>query len=46
MGERFHKLGIRLAEACSTALFQLAIELPAAFLARTLCIDITVAVKW
>ncbi|ARZ66743.1 hypothetical protein SMD11_1079 [Streptomyces albireticuli] len=46
MGERLRKLGIRLAEARSTALFQLAAELPAAVLARTLGIDITVAVKW
>lgn len=34
------------AEARSTTLFQLATELPAAVLARTLGIDITVAVKW
>lgn len=46
MGERLRKLGIRLAQARSTALFQLATELPAAVLARTLGIDITVAVKW
>ncbi|MFI1161727.1 hypothetical protein [Streptomyces sioyaensis] len=46
MGERLRKLGIRLAAARSTALFQLATELPAAVLARTLGIDITVAVKW
>jgi hypothetical protein len=46
MGERLCKLGIRLAEARSTALFQLATELLAAVLARTLGIDITVAVKW
>ncbi|MFC8829646.1 site-specific integrase [Streptomyces sp. NPDC057137] len=46
MGERLRKLGIRLAETSSTALFQLATELPAAVLARTLGIDITVAVKW
>jgi hypothetical protein len=39
-------LGIRLAEARSTALFQPATELRAAVLARTLGIDITVAVKW
>lgn len=44
MGERLRKLGIRLAEARSTALFQLTTELPAAVLARTLGIDI--AVKW
>ncbi|MFE7045657.1 hypothetical protein ACFU9X_41525 [Streptomyces atratus] len=46
MGERLRKLGTRLAETRSTALFQLATELPAAILARTLGIDITVAVKW
>ncbi|MEV8347109.1 hypothetical protein [Streptomyces niveus] len=46
MGERLRKLGIRLAQARSTALFQLATELPAAVLARALGIDITVAVKW
>ncbi|MDJ1135450.1 hypothetical protein [Streptomyces iconiensis] len=46
VGERLRKLGIRLAEARSTALSQLATELPAAVLARTLGIDITVAVKW
>ncbi|MEV4919581.1 hypothetical protein AB0K47_22565 [Streptomyces tirandamycinicus] len=46
MGERLRKLGVRLAEARSTALFQLATELPAAVLARTLGIDITLAVKW
>ncbi|MEU4930679.1 hypothetical protein AB0G54_29945 [Streptomyces yokosukanensis] len=46
MGRRLRKLGNRLAEARSTALFQLATELPAAFLTRTLGIDITVAVKW
>ncbi|MFJ8691804.1 hypothetical protein [Streptomyces roseolilacinus] len=45
MGERLRRLGIRLAEARSTAPFQLAAELPAAALARTLGIDITVAVK-
>lgn len=46
MGERLRKLGIRLSQARSTTLFQLATELPAAVLARTLGIDITVAVKW
>ncbi|MFF4119190.1 hypothetical protein ACFY0P_37885 [Streptomyces sp. NPDC001714] len=35
MGERLRKLGIRLAETRSTALFQLATELPSAILART-----------
>ncbi|MEU8927534.1 hypothetical protein AB0D10_42625 [Kitasatospora sp. NPDC048545] len=46
MGERPRKLGIRLAEARSTALFQLATELPSVILARTLGIHINVAVKW
>jgi hypothetical protein len=50
MGERLRKLGIRLVQIRSTALFQLATELRAAVLARTLGIDITVAVavavKW
>ncbi|MEE1804995.1 site-specific integrase, partial [Streptomyces sp. BE133] len=46
MGERLRKLGIRPAETRSTALFQLATEAPAAILARTLGIHITVAVKW
>ncbi|MFJ3310419.1 hypothetical protein ACIPSA_47085 [Streptomyces sp. NPDC086549] len=45
MGERLRNLGIRLAEARSTAPFQLATELPAAILARALGIDITVSVK-
>ncbi|WEH31998.1 hypothetical protein PZB75_00550 [Streptomyces sp. AM 4-1-1] len=46
MGVRLRELGIPLAQTRSTALFQLATELPAAVLARTLGIDITVAVKW
>jgi hypothetical protein len=46
LGDRLRNLGIRLAEVRSTALFQLATELPAAVLARTLGLDITVAVKW
>lgn len=46
VGERLRKLGIRLAETRSTALFQLATKLPAAVLARTLGIHITVAVEW
>ncbi|MFI2765049.1 hypothetical protein ACH5A3_40500 [Streptomyces echinatus] len=44
MGERLRKLGIRLAQTRSTALCQLASDLPAAVLARNLGIDITVAV--
>ncbi|MFI6010177.1 hypothetical protein ACIBAG_15400 [Streptomyces sp. NPDC051243] len=46
MGERLRNFGIRLAEARSTALFQLTTELPAGVLARTLGLDITVVVKW
>ncbi|WP_030244978.1 hypothetical protein [Streptomyces sp. NRRL S-350] len=48
MGEALRKPGIRLAATRSTALFQLATELPAAVLACTLGIHITVAVavKW
>jgi hypothetical protein len=46
MGERLRNLGIRLAQTRSTALVQFATELPAAVLARTLGIDITVAVTW
>ncbi|MFF3595192.1 hypothetical protein [Kitasatospora indigofera] len=46
MGERLRKLGIRVAETRSTALFQLATKLPSAILARTLGIHINVAVKW
>ncbi|CDR18188.1 hypothetical protein [Streptomyces iranensis] len=38
--------GAELTEARSTALLQLANELPAAALTRTLGIDITVAVQW
>ncbi|MFJ1551367.1 hypothetical protein [Streptomyces sp. NPDC088246] len=45
-GERPRKLGIRLAETRSTALLQLATELPAAVLVRTFGVDFTVAVKW
>lgn len=46
LGERLRGLGIRLAEARSTALFQLATELPAVILARTLGIHVDVAVQW
>ncbi|MEV5205625.1 hypothetical protein [Streptomyces sp. NPDC053720] len=46
MGERLREIEIRLAQTRSTALFQLATELPAAVLARTLGIDITVTIKW
>ncbi|MBS2966667.1 hypothetical protein KGA66_26760 [Actinocrinis puniceicyclus] len=46
LGERLHELGIRPSRARSTALFQLATELPAAVLARMLGIHIAVAVAW
>jgi hypothetical protein len=41
-----HQLGIRSGQSRSTALFQLATELPAALLARMLGIHIAVAVAW
>ena len=41
-----HALGIRPSQARSSALFQLATDLPAAVLARMLGIHITVAVAW
>lgn len=43
---RLHNLGIRPSQARSTALFQLATEIPAAILARTLGIHTDVAVTW
>jgi hypothetical protein len=46
MAERLRKLGIRSGQSRSTALFQLATELPAAILARMLGIHISVAVAW
>ena len=44
--ERLHQIGIQPGPARSTALFQLATELPAAILARMLGIHIDVAVAW
>jgi hypothetical protein len=44
--QRLNKLGIRPGTARSTALFQLATEIPAAILARTLGIHTDVAVSW
>jgi hypothetical protein len=44
--ERLHQIGIHPGPARSTALFQLATELPAAILARLLGIHIKVAVAW
>ena len=43
---RLNRLGIRPNQARSTALFQLATEIPAAILARTLGIHTDVAVSW
>lgn len=44
--ERLRHIGLQPGQARSTALFQLASELPAAVLARLLGIHISVAVKW
>jgi hypothetical protein len=46
LGQRLKDLGIHPGQARSTALFQLASELPAALLARMLGIHIDVAVTW
>lgn len=46
LGQRLRQLGLHPGQARSTALFQLATELPAAVLARTLGIHIAVAVAW
>ncbi len=46
LGERLRQLGLRPGQARSTALFQLATDLPAAVLARMLGIHISVAVAW
>jgi hypothetical protein len=46
LGQRLKDLGIQPGPARSTALFQLATELPAALLARMLGIHIDVAVAW
>jgi hypothetical protein len=46
LNERLRQIGIRSGPARSTALFQLATELPAAILARMLGIHIDVAVAW
>jgi hypothetical protein len=46
LAERLRQHGIRSGQARSTALFQLATELPAAVLARMLGIHITVATAW
>ncbi|GAA3541713.1 hypothetical protein GCM10022222_26730 [Amycolatopsis ultiminotia] len=46
LAQRLRQLGLRPGEARSTALFQLATELPAAALARMLGVNIKVAVAW
>ncbi len=46
VAERLRQLGIRSGQSRSTALFQLATDLPAALLARMLGIHISVAVAW
>jgi len=46
LGERLRQLGLRPGQARSTALFNLATELPAALLARLLGIHVSVAVSW
>jgi hypothetical protein len=46
LGQRLKDIGIQPGQARSTALFQLASELPAALLARMLGIHIDVAVTW
>jgi len=46
LAERLRQLGLHPGQARSTALFQLAADLPAALLARMLGIHITVAVAW
>jgi hypothetical protein len=46
LAERLRELGIRSAQSRSSALFQLATDLPAAVLAKMLGIHISVAVAW
>jgi hypothetical protein len=46
MTERLRQLGVQSGQSRSTALFQLATDLPAAILARMLGIHISVAVAW
>ncbi|MCY7299491.1 MAG: hypothetical protein LH616_09805 [Ilumatobacteraceae bacterium] len=46
LAKRLHQIGLQPGPIRSTALFQLASELPAAILARMLGIHISVAVKW
>lgn len=46
LGQRLRQLGLQPGQARSTALFQLATDLPAAVLAKMLGIHISVAVAW
>jgi hypothetical protein len=46
LNDRLHRLGLRPAKARSTALFQLAADLPAALLARLLGLHISSATGW
>ena len=46
LAERLRQIGIRSGQSRQAALFQLAIDLPAAVLARMLGIHVTVAVAW
>jgi hypothetical protein len=46
LAERLHELGVHVGPARSSALFQLAGELPAAVVARALGVHISVAVQW
>lgn len=46
LGQRVRQLGLQPGQARSTALFQLATDLPAAVLAKMLGIHISVAVAW
>jgi hypothetical protein len=46
LAERLHQIGFQPGPIRSTALFQLATELPAAILARMLGVHINVAVQW
>jgi hypothetical protein len=46
LGQRLRQLGLQPGQAQSTALFQLAADLPAAVLAKMLGIHISVAVAW
>jgi len=46
LAQRLHAIGISPRQGRSTALFTLAAEVPAAILAKTLGIHVTVAIQW